>query len=205
MSAVEELKAKGNKAFADKKYEQAITFYSDAIDMDDGNYTLYSNRSGSYCALRKYRQAEADARKVIQLKSDWARGHTRLGAALEGLGKWDDAVKAYEQALTLDPGNANIQADLENARQHAAAPDDEDMDDAGRQFFSPQMLDSLRYDPKVAPFFSDPSFLAMINDIGANSKNIGKYAGDPRMQVVMQALIERLAKSAGAVGEPRRG
>jgi stress-induced-phosphoprotein 1 len=87
MSAVDGLKARGSKAFADKQYGKAITFYSDAIDMNDGNYTLYSNRSGSYCALGKYWQAEADARKVVQLKPDRVLGYTRLGAALEGLAK----------------------------------------------------------------------------------------------------------------------
>jgi len=46
--------------------------------MDPDDCTLYSNRSG---ALRKYRRVEVDARRVIEIKEDWVRSHTHLGAA----------------------------------------------------------------------------------------------------------------------------
>jgi stress-induced-phosphoprotein 1 len=132
MSAVESLKSQGNQAFADKKYTEAIKFYTDAIDMDADNHTLYSNRSGSYCASGRYNLAEADARKVIQLKPDWVRGYTRLGAALAGQKKWSEAVSTYEKAQSLDPGNASIAEDLESARASLST------DEAPGNLFSPQ-------------------------------------------------------------------
>ena len=108
MSGVEELKKQGNAAFSAHDYKRAIELYTEAIDLDDQNYTLYSNRSGAYCGSEKYKQAELDARKVISLKPDWVRGHTRLGAALEGPKKWDEAAAADTECV------ASVSADLAN-------------------------------------------------------------------------------------------
>ncbi len=32
----------------------------------------------------------------MELKPDWGKGYSRLGAAYYGLGEWEDAVRAYE-------------------------------------------------------------------------------------------------------------
>jgi stress-induced-phosphoprotein 1 len=208
MSAVEELKAKGNKAFAEKKYTEAVKFYTDAIDMDEDNYTLYSNRSGSYCAAGKYNLAEADARKVVQLKPDWVRGYTRLGAALTGQDKWQDAVATYEKAHELDPGNQNISDDLQNARDRLARSQSSGRPGGSDQFnlgsiFSPQPLASLRANPQTAPLFNDPSFTTMIHDLQSNPQAaMTKYQGDPRMQLVLQALIQSLSSQYGRPPPP---
>ena len=37
----------------------------------------------------------------MELKSDWAKGYSRLGAAFHGLRKWDDAVEAYSKGKYL--------------------------------------------------------------------------------------------------------
>ena len=47
MSA-DELKAKGNAAFAAKNYDEAIDFFSQGIALDASNHVLYSNRSACY-------------------------------------------------------------------------------------------------------------------------------------------------------------
>lgn len=34
--------------------------------------------------------------QCVDLKPDWAKGYSRLGAAYYGLQEWDNAIKAYE-------------------------------------------------------------------------------------------------------------
>ena len=55
------------------KTEEAITLYSEAIDLDPDNHVLYSNRSAAYANLKKYQEALEDAEKTIQLKPDWSK------------------------------------------------------------------------------------------------------------------------------------
>ncbi|OHT12567.1 TPR Domain containing protein [Tritrichomonas foetus] len=201
MSAVDNLKAQGNAAFGAKDYSKAISLYTDAIELDPDNYTLYSNRSGAYCASQKYDQAVADARKVIQIKPDWVRGHTRLGAALQGQEDWEGAEEAYAKALELDPNNQNIKDDLASVRSHK-----EDFEaqagNAMNNLFSPQNLDMLRLNPQVAPLFNDPSFSAMVEDLKRNPKNLSKYQNDQRLMIILQALLQSLNPNMGAGAPP---
>ncbi len=48
-------------------------------------------------SLANFAEALEDARKTVELKPDWAKGYSRLGAAFHGLRKWDDAVAAYSK------------------------------------------------------------------------------------------------------------
>jgi Flp pilus assembly protein TadD len=41
----DELKDQGDKAFKEKRYEEAVELYSQAIKLDPANWVLYSNRS----------------------------------------------------------------------------------------------------------------------------------------------------------------
>ena len=45
--AANELKAQGNEAFKNGRFEEAIDFFSKAIDVDPKNHVLYSNRSAA--------------------------------------------------------------------------------------------------------------------------------------------------------------
>ena len=97
------LKAEGNKAFAEKKFEEAMYVlssfaylllasltvssekFSQAIEIEPTNHVLYSNRSGAYASLKDFDKALTDANKTTEIKPDWAKGWGRKGAALHGI------------------------------------------------------------------------------------------------------------------------
>ena len=99
----EALKAEGNKAFAEKKFDEAmyvidfscllccfLTYSSDkftqAIELEPQNHVLYSNRSGAYASKKEFDKALEDANKTTDIKPDWAKGWGRKGSALHGTG-----------------------------------------------------------------------------------------------------------------------
>ena len=50
------LQAKGNAAFSAGAFEEAISFFTSAIELDPTNHVLYSNRSAAeVCAARAWR------------------------------------------------------------------------------------------------------------------------------------------------------
>lgn len=91
------LQAKGNAAFGAGSFQEAVEHFSEAIKIDASNHVYFSNRSAAYASLRDYRAALADAQKTVELKPDWARGYSRLGAAYYGLDQLDDAATAYSK------------------------------------------------------------------------------------------------------------
>ncbi|OTB19271.1 hypothetical protein K445DRAFT_192208 [Daldinia sp. EC12] len=74
MASVDELKALGNKAIAEKKFDEAIDAFTKAISIDPNNHILYSNRSAAYASKKDWTNALKDAEKTTEIKPDWPRG-----------------------------------------------------------------------------------------------------------------------------------
>jgi stress-induced-phosphoprotein 1 len=74
-----------------------VDHFSAAIQLDASNHVYFSNRSAAYASLQDYRKALADAQKTVELKPEWAKGYSRLGAGHHGLRQWDDAAAAYSK------------------------------------------------------------------------------------------------------------
>ncbi|KAJ9469643.1 Stress-induced-phosphoprotein 1 [Diplonema papillatum] len=111
MSA-DEYKNKGNDFFKKGKYQDAVTWYSKAIEADPDSEAagaVYSNRAASYISLKQYKEAIADAERCIQVRPNWIKGPFRKAVALECLGNIDEAEKNLSVALKCEPGNADIQ------------------------------------------------------------------------------------------------
>ncbi|KAK9830514.1 hypothetical protein WJX72_012158 [[Myrmecia] bisecta] len=104
-----EEKEKGNKAFGHKRYDDAVTHFTVCIELDPGNEVYYSNRSAAYAALKQFRWAVRDAKKVIELKPTWVKGWARLGAAHMGLEDFSEAREAYDKALDIEPDDQALQ------------------------------------------------------------------------------------------------
>jgi len=77
---------------------------------------LYSNRSGAYAAQADFKAALIDANECIKLNEEWAKGHSRRGAAYFGLKNWPAAQTAYERGLELDPSSAVMKAELDKVK-----------------------------------------------------------------------------------------
>jgi len=101
----EELKNEGNALFTSGNSLGALAKFSEAIDLDPKNHVLFSNRSGANLKLLRTRDAVADAERCTQLKADWPKGWSRLGAALLADKQALAAVGAYRTGLKLDPAN----------------------------------------------------------------------------------------------------
>lgn len=100
------MKDQGNKAFAAKKYDEAIDLFTQAIALDPSNHVLFSNRSAAKAGLRQWKQALEDAEQTVKLKPSWGKGYARKGAALHGAKRFDDAIAAYEAGLKVEDSPA---------------------------------------------------------------------------------------------------
>ena len=71
---------------------------------------------GAHAAKAEFKEALLDANKCIDLNKDWAKGHSRRGAAYVGLRNWPSAQAAYEKGLELDPSSTIIKEELEKVK-----------------------------------------------------------------------------------------
>ncbi|KQK22573.1 hypothetical protein BRADI_1g68102v3 [Brachypodium distachyon] len=107
-----QLKLCGEKAVKRKDYRDASKFYTEAMELDPNDATLYSNRSFCHLQMTEGNRALLDANICIKLRPEWLKGYYRKGAALMFLKNYKEACDAFMVGLKLDPGNAEMEKAL---------------------------------------------------------------------------------------------
>jgi stress-induced-phosphoprotein 1 len=183
-------KDQGNQQFKEKNFEKAVEFYTQAIEENPEDHTIYGNRSASFYNLKKFDKALEDAEKCVQIKPDWPKGFQRKGLALQAQGKLDEAIEAYSKGLELDENNAAIQQSLSQAigeKQRSeggmggmGGPDG---------MFGPQAEAKLKQNPRIAKYFEDPLFRTKFEMCGKDPQMMMQLIqSDPRFMDVFKEL-----------------
>ncbi|XP_050227137.1 hsp70-Hsp90 organizing protein 1-like [Mercurialis annua] len=186
----DEAKAKGNAAFSAGDFSTAVKHFTEAIALAPTNHVLYSNRSAAQASLHNYADALADAKRTVELKADWSKGYSRLGAAHLGLNQVQDAISAYKKGLEVDPNNEALKSGLADAQAAAsrsrAAPPPSPFGDA---FSGPEMWAKLTADPTTRMYLQQPDFVKMMQEIQKNPNNLNLYLKDQRVMQALGALL----------------
>lgn len=191
MSA-EEFKQKGNDAFRQKNFAEAIQHFTDAIKASETpNHVLYSNRSACYSSLHDYEDALKDAQECVKINPTWAKGYNRVGAAEFGLSHYDEAINAYNKALEIEPNNAMANEGLSSAKAALANSDPgAGMDAMFSKFTDPQLINKLKANPKTADLMKDPTLVEKVQKMQSNPQSITTdIMTDPRLMTVITAIL----------------
>ncbi|KAH0838771.1 hypothetical protein J3R83DRAFT_7146 [Lanmaoa asiatica] len=95
------LESLGDSALASQNYTEAITHYSEVLSMGPtAPEGILVKRSNAHAAVYAWNDALNDADEAITLNplSPW--GHERKLAALQGLGRHDEAIQAFSSMLS---------------------------------------------------------------------------------------------------------
>ncbi|KAI9084185.1 hypothetical protein K1719_033856 [Acacia pycnantha] len=98
-------KAKGNTTFSSSDFSTVIHHFSKAITLPPNNHDQ-----------REYYKTLTNAKKTVDLKPDWSKGYSRLGATHLCLCQYDAAIAAYNKGLEIDPDNEPLKSSLAYAR-----------------------------------------------------------------------------------------
>lgn len=117
-----------------------------------------------------------------------------------------DAVDAFEEALKLEPTNAQAKSGLDAVKRAVEAEARADgvtgdpTGGLGSMFNDPQLYQKLANNPKTSGLLGDSAFMAELEKIKKNPNDIGKAMGDPRFLQVMSVLLG-IDMQFGAPGE----
>jgi DnaJ family protein C protein 8 len=114
----DESKAAGDAAFREADYTTAIHHYSAALSVDPDHAALLSNRSAAYLKSSQKSKALHDAQACVRIGTMGYKGHSRLAAALQSLGRYKPALDSWKVVVLQDPNN---QAALKGVQDCQAA------------------------------------------------------------------------------------
>jgi|UniRef100_A0A7S4FPT7 small glutamine-rich tetratricopeptide repeat-containing protein alpha len=166
----DQLKTHGNQKMVSGQYQEAVNYYTKAIEMDSSSAIYFANRAAAHTHLKDYKKAIADCESSLRIDANYSKAYSRLGTALFYEGSYQKAVEKYAKAVELDPTNEGYRADLkaaeEKLRESEAAGNP-----AGNAFdFSNigSILNNPEFMSMAQNVMQQPQFADMVNQIAGN-------------------------------------
>ncbi|RFP57968.1 MAG: tetratricopeptide repeat protein, partial [Limnothrix sp. CACIAM 69d] len=106
---------RGNALLHLGRYEEAITSYQRAIEIDLNDLYSHNELGNAYHDLKRYEEAITSHQRAIQVDPSYIYAHNDLGAAYRDLKRYEEAITAYQRAIKLDPNYASPHNNLGNA------------------------------------------------------------------------------------------
>jgi COMPASS component SWD3 len=97
----------GQSSMVDEDYEQAVTYFSDAIAFNPGSAMAYAYRGLAYALDGREQEAFDDLDQAIALAPDNARIYILRGFTYSYNGQHAEAIIDLTTAITLEPNNAD--------------------------------------------------------------------------------------------------
>lgn len=191
-----EKKDLANLNFKNGNYEQAIELYSQILEEDEFNHIILSNRSAAYIKLEQYDLALTDAINTTKIKPDSGKVWGRLGAALYGLEKFDEALVAYNKANELEPSEIYIQM-MNQIKEHFKIMKSKLIDETNSDMIdNPQipnlfsnLFDLVTSNPKIMEKLTNPEFQSKILSLQNNTMEAMK---DKEIMGIMSEMMMNL-------------
>ncbi len=102
-AASEALKARGNSAFGAARYEDAVGYYTDALEQTPRSAVLYANRALALLKLNAVDEAAEDCDAALLIDPLHVKALFRRAQARRLQKKYEGALEDLEKALELEP------------------------------------------------------------------------------------------------------
>jgi hypothetical protein len=91
----------GIDALIAKSFDEAVDFFSEAINQNSGRVEYYSKRSAAYLSSGKFDDARFDGEKCQTMRPNWIGGYVRAGDVYYIQQKYQLAFQEYLRGLTI--------------------------------------------------------------------------------------------------------
>ena len=106
--AVDAMLEDGKNLLKNESYQQAVECFTTVIETEPNFAEGYNQRAIAYFLLEEWSQAIRDCKRTISLNPNHFGAFAGMGHVYVRLGKVDEALDAYKQALVINPNLISI-------------------------------------------------------------------------------------------------
>ena len=106
--AVDVMLENGKDLLKNEAYQQAVECFTAVIETDPSFAEGYNQRAIAYFMLEEWSKAIRDCKRTISLNPNHFGAFAGMGHVYVRLGKIDEALAAYKQALVINPNLVSI-------------------------------------------------------------------------------------------------
>jgi stress-induced-phosphoprotein 1 len=177
----EEAKQRGNEAFRNKDFAQAVMEYEDAVKRAPKNAAIRNNLAAALCKIMDFNGAMRHIEEAVQLDPLYVKAWTRKGDIEVALKENHKAMESYRKGLSIEPDNAACKEGLRkvNSSVGSSMTEDERKERAAHAMA----------DPEIQSILMDPVMRQILNDFAENPAHARKAMNDPAIAAKMEKLI----------------
>lgn len=109
------LNRKGMACFENRRFDQAVAYYEQALEHEPDNLVILQNMAGSLAEAGHPEQAAEMFKKIIERAPNDSENQRNYGVVLRMVGRLEEAVHAFSEAIGIDPNNGNARMNVARA------------------------------------------------------------------------------------------
>ena len=98
----------GNLYLKAKRYQEALTVFEQALQLDPDDTVAYNGKGLAFFELKRYQEALTAFKQAIELDPKFTNAYINKGQALYNLKRYQEALPALVKAIQLDPTKASV-------------------------------------------------------------------------------------------------
>jgi small glutamine-rich tetratricopeptide repeat-containing protein alpha len=205
-ASAEAAKTEGNEFIKNKEYGKALECYTRALDLSpEGpqSHVYLCNRAAAKCFLAEWDDAADDCLASIDLSPQYVKAYSRLGYVYFNQEDYSAAVKAYEKAVELEPGNRSHSDALKKAKAKAkakVAAATRDAGGAGPMGNMNDIMSAMGGAGGLEGLMQNPQLMQMAQGMMQNPEMMKMAQGMMQNPAMMQNMMNMVGGGQGGMG-----
>mmetsp|Transcript_23699 Transcript_23699/g.39551 ORF Transcript_23699/g.39551 Transcript_23699/m.39551 type:complete len:561 (-) Transcript_23699:335-2017(-) len=171
-----EAKERGNTAFREGNYPQAITEYEEACKRDPTNAAYHNNLAAAYLKMGVFNDAKKMVEKSLELDKTYVKAWAKKGDIEFFMKEYHKSMESYKAGLALEPDNLLCKQGLQKTVMKINEGSEGDAKERSMHAMADPEIQQILQDPTIRQVLQDfqenPKFAqeAMMNDANIRAK-----------------------------------
>jgi stress-induced-phosphoprotein 1 len=176
-----EAKERGNAAFREGKFGEAVHEYEEAVKRDPTSAPYRNNLAAALQKVGDFNGAKTQVEKSIELDRNYVKAWAKKGDIEFFMKEYHKALDSYKAGLQIEPDNKLCRDGLNKTSAKIQSSQYEGPDEERRQH--------ALADPEIQAILGDPSIRQILNDFQENPTHAQRAMSDPHIRAKIEKLI----------------